>query len=95
MSETENSINYMLAFEQSTEESKGYISFQLISSAHILLKIFKSDREVRMFANELLNAGEHRFSIDFASLGSGEYLVKLMVNTSEALDIESKLINIK
>jgi hypothetical protein len=94
MSETEKSIDYGLAFKKVDNEPKASISFRLNLSAHILLHIFRADQEVRLLLNEWLTIGTHHVDFDFGNLGPGEYLIKLMVNMQNTLDIETQLIYI-
>lgn len=70
------------------------ISFELQTDCFCTLKIFAKEHEVRVLLNEFLCNGTNQVLFAYGSLKSTEYLVKLILNTTNSLEIETIKINI-
>ncbi len=70
------------------------IKFYLEKKSHVVLRVFNSeDKEVRLLINELLPAGAQNIVFSFGNLSTAEYIIRLVVNGENAVDIET--VNIK
>lgn len=73
---------------------QAFIQFHTSQSCDVILRIMTDEeKEVRMLLNETLAEGSHSVAFSFGSL-SGNYHVRLVVNTHNAIDIETQQIKI-
>ena len=73
---------------------QAFIQFNTHDTCDVILKVMsEEDKEVRMLLNEALVKGSHSVGFNFGAL-SGTYNIRLVINTIDAIVIETKQIKI-
>lgn len=73
---------------------QAFIHFNIYRTCDVLLKVMsEEDKEVRLLLNEELAEGSHSAAFSFGTL-SGRYNIRLVINTVDAIDIETQPIKI-
>ncbi len=74
---------------------QAFIQFSTYNTCDVMLKVMSDeDKEVRMLLNEELAEGRHSVGFSFGTL-AGTYNIRLVINTLDAIDIETQLIKIE
>jgi hypothetical protein len=88
------STGYELNVELHETLRQAAIHFNLSESSEVLLRVMNTDdKEVRLLINENMPAGKHSAFFSFGNLHPDEYIIRLLVNSKDAVDIET--VNIK
>ena len=86
--------SYKLNIELHEASRQAAIHFHLSEASEVLLRVMSTDdKEVRLLINEIMPAGKHSAFFSFGNLQPDEYIIRLLVNSREAVDIET--LNIK
>ena len=91
---TPDSTNYKLKIIPIDDMRQAFIQFSTYTDCYVILKVMnEEDKEVRVLLNEKLSGGVHNVPFNFGSL-TGNYIIRLMVNMQEAIDIENQSIQV-
>lgn len=70
------------------------IHFYLHKKSEVVLRIMNAeDKEVRLLINETMPQGNHKTFFSFGNLKPNDYVVRLIINNKDSIDIET--LNIK
>lgn len=73
---------------------QAFIQFNMHNTCDVMLKVMsEDDKEVRMMLNEELEEGSHSVGFNFGTL-SGTFNIRLVINTFDAIVIETQQIKI-
>ena len=73
---------------------QAFIQFNTHNTCDVILKVMsEDDKEVRMLLNEELVKGSHSVGFNFGAL-SGTFNIRLVINTQDAIIIETQQIKI-
>jgi hypothetical protein len=76
------------------QEKQAAIRFCLHQKSDVLLRVMNADdKEVRLLINETMPEGKHSTLFSFGNLEPDEYIIRLLINREDAIDIET--LNIK
>lgn len=93
MTEVTHHYNLNIEFEEPARQAT--IHFHLEQKSQVLLCVMNhEDKEVRLLVNESLPQGRHTVLFAFGNLQPDLYLVRLLINNDDAVDIETLNINI-
>jgi predicted Ser/Thr protein kinase len=85
---------YGLTITRNADRLGALIRFHTHQDCDVILRVLnEEEREVRMLLNEELGKGSHSVAFSFGTL-SGNYHIRLVVNTHNAIDIETHKIKI-
>ena len=89
-----DTTNYNLKIILIDDLRQAFIQFNTYMDCYVHLKVMnEDDKEVRILLNERLSEGIHNVPFNFGNL-MGNYIIRLAVNTQEAIDIENQTIQI-
>ena len=75
-------------------EREAAIHFCLQEKSEVLLRVMSAeDKEVRLLINETMPEGKHNTLFSFGNLQPDDYVVRLIINNKDSIDIET--LNIK
>ena len=84
------SNGYELSMETTGNGNDTYIHFNLEQESDVILRIMTTDFvEVRLLVNELMMPGEQRILFSPGNLSADTYVVRLIINKENAIDIEN------
>lgn len=92
MTSISNSYNLSIELQEAAREAM--IRFNLHEYSRVLLCVMNNeDKEVRLLVNESMPEGNHKVLFAFGNLEPDEYLIRLLINNVDSVDIET--LNIK
>lgn len=82
--------SYELRMETISDGKEAYVHFNLEQRSFVILKITTEDLvEVRLLLNEILMAGRQKIFFSLGNLSSDNYLIRLIINKENSIDIEN------
>jgi hypothetical protein len=88
------SADHKLTIIRVDDLRQAFIHFKIYRTCDVLLKVMsEDDKEVRLLLNEELTEGSHSVAFSFGTL-SGIYNIRLVINTADAIDIDTQPIKI-